>query len=606
MMSSFKSASYDSRSVEEWLERAGNGLIALPSFQRSYVWKKNQTIADYLFAVFEGRPTGIFLVLETGDKPQFPSRTLKGVGSQVEKADELLLDGQQRLTSLWKAFNGETPVAYYVEVKNLKARDLLVKDVVFYSNNSATGKAMRDSRKAYEANRVPVNILLDRSTPENGLGEIWQWCKEALGGGDESRLLEKTIAILQKQLLMRRELYYCSLGSETEKHAAIEIFVQSNKSSVKVNEFDIAVALALKGGDESLRERINDFHQQSEVIRHYFNVDRDDDERMIGPLGEWLLFGACLSVKNVAPRKRHFEAVINDIFSGAPGEADLRLNRLLENIEAALNTVADHGVPTRDTLPALPPLHVLVGLQDDLRKVKRPGSENIYRRLISAYLWRSFFTDRYEANANDHLYEDYKALRETINDIQRTGAFNPDVMAPIFDESEYPLPGIDELGSLDKPVPWIRGRSRLGRAVVALSLHQSPIDWFTGAKLDARKVRELVAEHQLDRHHVFPRNILKTFVPEQEMNHGLNGVLLGKRTNQAFSKKDPAEYIRSVLVSPGAPKEKEVRRRVESHFVPYDEIVRKGPVKERYRRFIETRAKIIVKRIGELSTLPGS
>ena len=52
---------------------------------------------------------------------------------------------------------------------------------------------------------------------------------------------------------LSQDLHYCELSAQTDRHTAIEIFVQSNKSSVKVNEFDIAVALASREGDENLR-----------------------------------------------------------------------------------------------------------------------------------------------------------------------------------------------------------------------------------------------------------------------------------------------------------------------------------------------------------------
>ena len=131
---------FEKRPVQEWLERAAEGVIALPLFQRSYVWKSRESIADYLRAVFMNRPTGVFLVLKTNGSPKFPSRTLKGIrGAGQQEAEELLLDGQQRLTSLWHVFNGTAPVRYYVKVQSLAQRDVSVQDVVSWADGSATG-----------------------------------------------------------------------------------------------------------------------------------------------------------------------------------------------------------------------------------------------------------------------------------------------------------------------------------------------------------------------------------------------------------------------------------------------------------------------------------
>ena len=604
-MSVFTRPGFGERQVQEWLELAESGAIALPSFQRSYVWKNNQTIADYLLALFEGRPTGIFLILKTNGKPQFASRPLKGLQATQKHADELLLDGQQRLTSLWKALNGSAPVTYYVEVKDLTNSDVSVEDVVFWPKSSATGRAMQDPQKAYRKNLVPISILRDKSTAKNDLGEIWNWCREAVGNGDAPRHLEKTIGALREQVLLRRQLHYFELAADTDKNTAIEIFVQSNKSSVKVNDFEIAVAVALNEGDENLRSRISEFNAKSEVTRHYFNTAGDDDEAVIAPLGEWLLFGACLTRKAgpVAPKKRRFEEIVKNLFEPGKHKANKRLDKLLENIEKGLNAVADHGGPTRDTLPALPPLHVVSALQDVLKNVRRPNAAGICNKLISAYLWRSFCTDRYEAKANDRLYEDYEALRACIEQIRTRVTFSLDVAPRIFDEEEYPLPDAEALG-MEGAVPWIKGTSRLGRSIVALTLVESPGEWLTSDRLNTRRVRELVSAGKLDRHHVFPRNILVGKFEKAAVNHGLNGVLLSKSGNQALSKKDPAKYMKWILDQQKSLSEEELRRRVESHLVPYDVIVGAGGVKARYEAFIEERARLVSEKFKELAKLP--
>ena len=602
---------FEKRPVQEWLERAAEGVIALPLFQRSYVWKSRQSIADYLRAVFMNRPTGVFLVLKTNGSPKFPSRTLKGIRDPgQQEAEELLLDGQQRLTSLWHVFNGTAPVRYYVKVQSLALRDVSVQDVVSWADGSATGKAMRRPEAAYAADLVPVDILLDRETKEAEDGEIWEWSVTARkGDARAAKNLERAIVALREQVLLRRDLHYCELSAQTDRHTAIEIFVQSNKSSVKVNEFDIAVALASREGDENLRERISEFHQQSEVTRHYFAVGEDDnrDEGVIGPLGEWLLFGACLTLppQGVAPKKQRFEAVVKDLCKLDKDETSNRLDKLLGNIEKGLTTVANHGAPTRDTLPAVPPLHVAASLQEVLTSVTQANRQGICNKLVSAYLWRAFFTDRYEAKANDRLFEDYKALRIWVEQIKETGTFSRGDAPPIFSEEEYPLPTAETLG-IDKPIPWIRGTPRLGRAIAALTLSQRPSEWLTHDTLNARKVRELAEAGHLDRHHVFSRSILTGKFSKQAINHGLNGVLLSKQGNLALSKKDPADYMKWILGEQTGLRKKELRQRVQSHLVPYDIITGENSVEERYKAFIEARAKLVADRVKALSELPGA
>ena len=570
---------FEKRQLQQWLEMAGKGEIALPSFQRGYVWKRNQSIADYLLAVFEGRPTGIFLLLLTNGDPQFPSRTLRGVESSTQQAKELILDGQQRLTSLWKAFNGTAAVTYYVQVESLVKRDMSVLGVKFFPEHSTKGRKMEQPKNAYTENLVPLSILLDKKTENTDLGAIWNWCERVYDDANSARRLENTIRSLREELLLRRDLHYCELPADIDRDKAVEIFIQSNRSSVKVNEFDIAVALAMNKGEENLREQIDDFNQQSEVTSYY--VKADDDDSIIASLGEWALFAACIGEKQTAPKKGRFDVVIEEIFGPSYENGRDTLEKLLKNVEAALNTLADHGAKTRQTLPAVPTLHVVAALQDSLKCLTKANQKSISNRLISAYLWRSYFTERYEARANDRLYQDYKALWTCIKEIEKTGTFACDQVPVIFKTDEYPLPDATTLGKLDVPIPWIKSASRLGRAVAAITLHNAPKDWITRETLDTRKIRELERSGKLDRHHIFPRDILKGKVTNEAINHGLNGVLMTKPTNQSLSKKDPADYMKWILDQPGASDESELRRIVQSHLVPYDAIMAGGNIKRR-------------------------
>ena len=190
-----------------------------------------------------------------------------------------------------------------------------------------------------------------------------------------------------------------SLEKKTTRREAIDIFVQSNKSSVRVNEFDIAVALAEEEADLHVRDAISEFHQVSEVTRHYVGGSGEDNERALSLLGEWLLFAGCIAEKEMAPKRSRFEDVVTDVLAVNTEDSEHRLANLLKSVESALNTIAEHGARTRQTLPSLPPLHVLAALQKDYDLVRKAQSQALRNSLISAYIWRSFFTSRYEASA---------------------------------------------------------------------------------------------------------------------------------------------------------------------------------------------------------------
>ena len=89
-----------------------SGRIQLPDFQRGYKWE-DERIRQLLVSILRGHPIGIVMLLKTGnDQIRFKPRPIEGKTVPSEAAaDLLLLDGQQRLTSLTQALTGDGVVS---------------------------------------------------------------------------------------------------------------------------------------------------------------------------------------------------------------------------------------------------------------------------------------------------------------------------------------------------------------------------------------------------------------------------------------------------------------------------------------------------------------
>ena len=94
--------------LSEYLKKAGSGKIQLPDFQRGYKWE-DERIRQLLVTVLRGHPLGVVMLLNTGnDQIRFKPRPIEGVDVPVgATAESLLLDGQQRLTSLTQSLTGD-------------------------------------------------------------------------------------------------------------------------------------------------------------------------------------------------------------------------------------------------------------------------------------------------------------------------------------------------------------------------------------------------------------------------------------------------------------------------------------------------------------------
>lgn len=588
MMPPYEDADYGTLTIKEWLELAATGDLSLPIFQRSHVWKP-RTVAAYVKALFENRPTGVLLLLPTDTGDEFDSRTIHGV-KQTSTVQTYLLDGQQRLRSLWDALNGRGRPVYYIEVEDLQALKLRVKAVKFPGRQRGVTAKHRVPTNAYNDNLIPLAVLGAEACAEDERA-IWDWCERAVGDGSAAKDLEIEIRKKLLRPLLKRKLAYCELDSRTPSAVAIDIFVEANQSSYKVQPFDIVVAQAEKKHQQQFRTRVQELRDGCAHLEYYFSPNK---ESYVPGIGEWCLKVMCLLAENPIRRTGYEEAF--DLFVASEGNGSFGL--LGEFLDGALEFAAVHGAATRKTLPSWPAIHVIAALQPRLKVLSsirtRPA-----QLLLERYLWRSWLTDRYLQDANGRLFEDLPKLGECLDLIAQGKPYDQrQEQVPVF---RLALPSASDLSSLQ----WI-GRSRLGKAVaaaVASSGHGARA-WFTGRSLDRTRIRELDTLGRLDRHHVFPKGALEhlptKFLDKYPVNHGLNGVWLPKDENQSLGKKDPRVYVREMVQRTDGLSEAEVRRNIESHRIPYDVMMADEPVEVRYPKFLQERAEMIEALLADL------
>ena len=88
------------------------GKIQLPDFQRGWVWDDSH-IRSLLVSVAKSFPVGAVMLLETGGETRFQLRGVEGVSPEPDPAtaEQLILDGQQRLTTLTQVLALKAAVA---------------------------------------------------------------------------------------------------------------------------------------------------------------------------------------------------------------------------------------------------------------------------------------------------------------------------------------------------------------------------------------------------------------------------------------------------------------------------------------------------------------
>src|SRR5206468_1935882 len=98
--STFQTNPFD---LNKLLENCHRGNLQLPDFQRSWVWDEDR-IKSLIASVSKAFPVGALMTLETGGEVDFKPRPVEGAPAAAadSKPQSLLLDGQQRMTSLYQ------------------------------------------------------------------------------------------------------------------------------------------------------------------------------------------------------------------------------------------------------------------------------------------------------------------------------------------------------------------------------------------------------------------------------------------------------------------------------------------------------------------------
>lgn len=265
------------RSLPDWFTRIRTRQIMLPRFQRFEAWSRRD-VASLLDTVLKGLPAGALLVLEVGDEAPFVARPMEGAPDEGERVTEHLLDGQQRLTALWKALHGlYEDRSYFVSVRpddETSEVNQVSSRARWYKNGERYPLWLDDPAKLWEAGLVPVEVL--RPDAES---EAKEWAKAAAPRDDDG--VPDTDAILEvvetanglRQLFDRFNLPFLSLPVTVPKETALDVFITMNTSATPLSAFDVVVAQVEAETGESLHDLAGALRAEASDLDAYGDAD---------------------------------------------------------------------------------------------------------------------------------------------------------------------------------------------------------------------------------------------------------------------------------------------------------------------------------------------
>ena len=259
--------------LKSLLDDAGSGKIQLPDFQRGWVWDDDR-IRGLLASISRGFPVGAIMTLQAGGEIRLKSRMIEGAEAKATNAPEVfLLDGQQRLTSLYQSLLHDGPVVthdnrgrriqrwYYVDM--LAAMDPTVdrEDAIISvpedrrETRDFGREVVRDlssREKEFQQHMMPTEQLLE------GMGWLLEYNGYWMGQEHPAGNLGTFLPAYQQVVLSAFADYLLpviSLDKETPKEAVCTVFEKVNTGGVTLSMFELVTAsFAAQDEDFSLRD----------------------------------------------------------------------------------------------------------------------------------------------------------------------------------------------------------------------------------------------------------------------------------------------------------------------------------------------------------------
>ncbi|WP_290797055.1 DUF262 domain-containing protein, partial [Halomonas sp.] len=242
-------------SLNDILREIKEGKIQLPDFQRGWIWDDDH-IRDLLVSIARSFPVGAVMFLEAGGEVRFQMRPVEGLEDKIAKdvtPEKLILDGQQRLTTLTQTLSLTEPVKtrtskgkkikrhYYFNIRHAveAPHDLEGAVLAMDENRQLRGNFGRD-------------VLLDLSTRKLECQQLYFPCDQVMHSDEwESTLYEVSPDNFKLYMAFRNEILtpfrayqlpVIQLKKGTSKEAVCTVFEKVNTGGVQLSVFELITA----------------------------------------------------------------------------------------------------------------------------------------------------------------------------------------------------------------------------------------------------------------------------------------------------------------------------------------------------------------------------
>ena len=485
------------------LDHIDSGHMALPEFQRGYVWNRDQ-VRGLMQSLYKRFPVGNLLVWATSSE----DAEYRGDAPIAAGIVKLLLDWQQRMTSLYGVIRGKAPEFF-------DGNDRAFLNLQFHLDKeefSFYHKKMKDDPFWIDVSDLMINGLDEHITRLSTMNDL------SASLGVYVQRLNSILSVRDIELHIEEVT-----GPDKTIDVVVDIFNKVNSGGTKLSQGDLALA-KICAESPTARDRMKTALTRWQQSEYCFNLD-------------WLL----RNVNTIVTGEARFVA-LHDL---AASQFDEGLTKAEKSIDYLLNAIAGRlGLDHDRVLFSRYAMPVMSHYLD--RKGGRIDDESERDMLLYWYLTGAMW-GRYSMSTESTLNRDLAAIEEIEGGLERLIS---ELQIWKGDLRVYPAHFAGwSIGARFYPVLYLL--TRVGEAK----------DWGTGIPLKHGMLGKM---SQLEVHHIFPKKVLyDADYQRPEVNAVANFAFLTKDTNLKISASRPDVYFAEVAEKfPGV---------LESQWIPMDE-----------------------------------
>lgn len=518
--------------VSELVEKVQRGELTLPEMQRRYVWPATR-VRDLLDSLYRGYPSGTILVWETDEEMPVRELAVRATRTPTTSQKLLLLDGQQRVTSLTAILSGE-PV--HVRSKNKqKTIDILfnlehpdgppvditeVDDLDFNTDIEDIEDEESAERDIQAEMRKRTFVVAGRALKND---PIWVPVSEIFKK-DPSEILQSTgIKSLDdpnykkysERLAKIRKIRDYSynveiLPASMSYEEVTEIFVRVNSLGIKLRGTDLAMA--------QITSKWKGFMDKVEELAAEFGHDED----------YVIDTGLPVRLMTIFATKQSKFKTIGKVSKDKLEEA---WQQAVEGLRFAINFIKENAGVDNLTYLSSPFLIVPIAVYwilKDNEALTPTEEKKLLRWMFIAHMRGHYSMGSSESIMDADLgilFRD-KGLDELINQLR--------LHVKKFD--------VDYDDLVNRGI-----RSPLFSMLYFVFKNKGVKDWWSGLKLSDKHTGHA---HAIQYHHIFPKSLLKEY-EKKEVNEIANMAFIGGKANRYITNKEPKEYMEKIIKEQG-------------------------------------------------------